>query len=126
MSSLSIAGESRLANCPVCGRSPLVHKKRHAEQYGFDLGVFVADVCSSCGEIFWNEKSVLKMEKKAKRMGIWGLERRTKVATVGNSLAVRIPRRLADFLGLTRGMEVSVHPIGKDKLVVEQPEKEHH
>lgn len=113
-----------MVNCPVCGRSPLIRRRRRAEQYGFDLGVFVAEVCPSCGEVFWDEKSVLKMEKKAKKIGIWGLEQRTKVATVGNSLAVRIPRRLADFLGLARGMEVSVHPAGKDKLVVEPPGKE--
>jgi len=114
-----------LKNCPVCGRSRLVRKKRHAEQYGFDLGVFVAEVCPSCGEVFWDERSVLKMEKKAKKIGIWGLEQRTRVATVGNSLAVRIPRRLADFLRLTRGMEVLIHPVGKDKFVVEQAGKGH-
>ena len=112
-----------MVNCPVCGKSQLFRKRRHAEQYGFDLGVYVAEVCPSCGEVFWDERSVLKMEQKAKKIGIWGLGQRTRVAAVGNSLAVRIPRRLADFLGLTRGTEVSVHPIGKDKLVVEQPEK---
>ena len=110
--------------CPVCGKSQLIRKRRHAEQYGFDLGVYAAEVCPSCGEVFWDEKNVLKMERKAKKIGIWGLEQRTKVAAVGNSLAVRIPKRLADFLGITKGTEVLVHPIGKDKLVVEQPRKE--
>lgn len=113
-----------MVSCPVCGKSELLRKKRHAEQYGFDLGVYVAQVCPSCGEVFWDEKSVLKMEQKAKKIGIWGLEQRTKIAAVGNSLAVRIPKRLADFLGLTRGTEVSVHPVGKDKLVVEEVGKE--
>lgn len=113
-----------LVNCPVCGKSPLAREKRRADLYGFDLGVYVAEVCPSCGEVFWDERNVAKMEQKAKKMGIWGLEQRTKVAAVGNSLAVRIPRRLADFLGLARGMEVSIHPAGKDKFVVEQPGKE--
>jgi len=115
-----------LVNCPVCGKSQLIRKKRHAEQYGFDLGIYFAEVCPSCGEVFWDEKSVRRMERKAKKIGIWGLEQRTRVAAVGNSLAVRIPRRLADYLGLAKGTEVSVHPIGKDKLVVEQPGKENH
>ena len=113
-----------MVNCPVCGKSPLAREKRRAELYGFDLGAYVAEVCPSCGEVFWDERSVAKMEQKAKKLGIWGLEQRTKVAAVGNSLAVRIPRRLADFLGLARGMEVSIHPVGKDKLVVEQSGKE--
>lgn len=64
------------------------------------------------------------MEQRAKKMGIWGLEQRTKIAMVGNSLAVRIPKRLADFLGLRRGTEVSVHPIGRDKLMVEDASRE--
>jgi antitoxin component of MazEF toxin-antitoxin module len=60
------------------------------------------------------------MERKAKQIGIWGLEQRTRVATVGNSLAVRIPKRLARFLGLTHGLEVTIHPLGRDKLVIEE------
>ena len=98
-------------------------KKRHAEQNGFDLGVYTAEVCPSCAEIFWNAKDVAKMEHKAKQMGVWGLEQKSKVATVGNSLAVRIPKRLANFLGLRRGTEVLIHPMGKDKLVIEETGK---
>jgi YgiT-type zinc finger domain-containing protein len=113
-----------LTKCPICGKSNLVRQRRHAEQYGFDLGVYFAEVCPSCGEVFWDESSIVKMERRAKRMGIWGLEQRTKVAAVGNSLAVRIPKRLAEFLGLRRGTEVSVHPIGRDKLVVEEAGEE--
>lgn len=113
-----------MAKCPTCGKSELLRQRRHAEQYGFDLGVYVAEVCPSCGEVFWHETSILKMEQRAKKMGIWGLEQRTKIAMVGNSLAVRIPKRLADFLGLRRGTEVSVHPIGRDKLMVEDASRE--
>ena len=98
-------------------------EKRSAEQDGFDLGVYVAEVCPSCGEVFWNEKDVVRMEHKAKEIGIWGLEQKTKVATVGNSLAVRIPKRLAHFLGLRQGVEVLIHPMGRDKLVIEEASK---
>jgi hypothetical protein len=101
----------------------LRREKRRAEQDDFDLGVYVAEICPSCGEVFWNEKDIVKMERKAKEIGIWGLEQKTKVATVGNSLAVRIPKRLADFLGLRRGVEVLVHPLGRDKLVIEEAGK---
>lgn len=83
----------------------------------------MAEICPSCGEVFWNEKDVIRMEHKAKEIGIWGLERKTKVATVGNSLAVRIPKRLAHFLGLRQGVEVLIHPMGRDKLVIEETGK---
>jgi hypothetical protein len=101
----------------------LRREKRRAEQDDFDLGVYVAEICPSCGEVFWNENDVVKMERKAKKIGIWGLEQKTKVAAVGNSLAVRIPKRLADFLGLRRGVEVLIHPMGRDKLVIEETGK---
>lgn len=45
------------------------------------------------------------------------------MAAVGNSLAVRIPKRLANFLGLKRGAEVLVHPMGRDKLIIEEAGK---
>ena len=83
--------------CPVCGKASLHEEKRRAEQNGFDLGTYVAEVCPSCGETLWNEKDVIRMEKKAKELGVWGLEQKTKIAIVGKSLAVRIPKRLADF-----------------------------
>lgn len=109
--------------CPVCGKANLRRERRRAEQDGFDLGVYVAEICPSCGEIFWNQTDVVKMEQKAKEIGIWGLEQKTKVATVGNSLAVRIPKRLADFLRLRQGVEVLIHPLGRDKLVIEETPK---
>jgi len=106
--------------CPVCGRAKLRSEKRHAAQNGFDLGLYVAEVCPACEEVFWKESDVRKMEGRAKKIGVWGLEQKTRVATVGNSLAVRIPKRLANFLGLRRGVEVLIHPMGRDKLVIEE------
>ncbi len=112
-----------MVKCPACEKANLRTERRHAEQDGFDLGVYEADVCRSCGEVFWKEKDVRKMEEKAKKIGVWGLGQKTKVATVGNSLAVRIPKRLATFLGLKQGVEVLIHPLGKDKLVIEAASK---
>ncbi len=109
-----------MAKCPVCGKSALRRENRKSELYGFDLGGYTAEVCPSCGEIFWDENDVRKMEEKAKKLGIWGLERRTKVAVAGNSLIVRIPRNIAKFIGLRKGEMVSLHPLGRDKLLIEE------
>ena len=112
-----------MVKCPICGRTNLRSERRHAEQDGFDLGAYMAEVCPSCGEVFWKKNDVRKMEERAKRIGVWELEQKTKVATVGNSLAVRIPKRLANFLRLKQGVEVVIHPMGKDKLVIEEASK---
>ena len=39
-----------------------------------------------------------KIENVAKEKGIWGLGIRTKITRSGNSLAVRIPKKMANFL----------------------------
>ncbi|MBI2667106.1 AbrB/MazE/SpoVT family DNA-binding domain-containing protein, partial [Candidatus Woesearchaeota archaeon] len=58
------------------------------------------------------------MTAKAKEMGLFGLETRTRVGQVGDSLDVRIPKRVAEFLKITKGTEVWLHP-EKNKLIVE-------
>jgi len=109
-----------MVKCPVCGKGGLVKEKRKSELYGFNLGEYEAEVCHVCGEVFWSEEDVTSMEKKAKEKGIWGLEQRAKISIAGNSLIVRIPQKLARFLGLRKGTEVIIHPSGKDKLVIEE------
>jgi len=43
---------------------------------------------------------------------------KTKIAKTGNSLAVRIPQRIAKFLDLKEGEETYIYP-EKNKLIVE-------
>lgn len=110
----------RIMNCPSCGKAGLRKERKKSEFYGFDLGDYTAEVCEHCGEVYWREEDVRKMETRAKKLGIWGLEHRTKVAVAGNSLIVRIPRSIARFIGLKKGETVSLHPVGRDKLMIEE------
>lgn len=107
-------------NCPACGKAVLRRERRKSELYGFDLGSYTAEVCGNCGEVFWTEADVKKMEARAKKLGIWGLEHRTKIAVAGNSLIVRIPKSIARFTGIKKGETVSLHPLGRDKLIIEE------
>ena len=54
----------------------------------------------------------------AKKKGIWGLSALTKITKTGNSLAVRIPKKVAEYLKLRNGEEAYIHP-EKDKLIIE-------
>ena len=54
-----------MARCPVCGRANLRREKRRAEQDGSDLGAYVTEACPSCGEIFWNEQDIAKMQHRS-------------------------------------------------------------
>ena len=106
-----------MVKCSVCRKGELVKEKGKSELYGFSLGDYVAEVCPVCDEVFWSEEDVASMEKKAKEKGIWGLEQRAKISIAGNSLIVRIPQKLAKFLGLRKGSEVIIHPYGKGKQI---------
>ena len=104
--------------CPLCEAGTLQQGKIKEEMFGVYLGDFSAEICSKCGESFTNEETTAKIIAAAKEKGIWGLERKTKITRSGNSLAVRIPKHIADYLKLQEGTEASIHP-EKQKLVVE-------
>ena len=85
--------------------------------FGFYLGEFPAEICTKCNESFTDEKTTRAIEEEAKKKGIWGLGKKTKIARTGNSLAIRIPAKIADFLNLKEGKEAYIHP-EKDKIII--------
>ena len=104
--------------CPVCeGR--LRRVKREYTYSDIVLGEFDAEACDRCGEVFFTEEASDAIDRMAKERGLWGIEARTKVSYSGNSLIVRIPKEVAEFMGLERGDGVRLRPEGKRRLVVE-------
>jgi len=99
-----------MQKCPICGKGNLKRKKIKEEMFGVYLGEFPADVCDSCGESFTDVETTKKIEEVAKKKGIWGMGTKTKITKTGNSLAVRIPKKLASFLKLKEGEEAFIHP----------------
>ena len=56
--------------CPICNEK-MERKKKSYSYSGMKLGVFDADVCSKCSEVFCTEKASDEIDIKAKEMGIW-------------------------------------------------------
>ena len=104
--------------CPVCEEGNLKKSKIKEYMFGVYLGEFPAEVCSKCGESFTDSAVTKKIEEAAKKKGMWGLGASTKITKTGNSLAVRIPKKIADYLKLEDGKEAYVHP-EHNKLIVE-------
>ena len=104
--------------CPVCEKGTLKKGKIKEMMFGVDLGEFPAEICTKCGESFTDEKTTRAIEESAKKKGVWGLGKKTKITKTGNSLAVRIPKEIANFLRLEEGKEAYIHP-DKDKLIIE-------
>ncbi len=93
--------------------------KVREEYLGNFLGEFEGWICPKCSETFLDADSVKKAQVKAKELGLFGLSEKTQIAKSGNSLVVRIKKTLADYLGITEGKQIFLHPEGKNKLVVE-------
>ena len=104
--------------CPICEKGTLKKGKIKEYMFGVCLGEFPAEICTKCNESFTDSETTKMIEEAAKKKGIWGLGRKTKITQTGNSLAVRIPKPIADYLHLKRGEEVYISP--KDnKLIIE-------
>jgi len=104
--------------CPICNKGILEKKRIQEVIHGVDLGIFPAEVCSKCGESFTDKKVTIAMERVAKEKGIWGWGRITNITRTGNSLAVRIPKALADHLGIKEGTPAHVYQ-HKNKIIIE-------
>lgn len=105
--------------CPICEKGELKMETVEVEDMGQKLGTYKAEVCKNCGEKFFDERAIERMEKRAKELGIWGLARETKVGLSGSSLAIRIPKNIAKLLGIEKGTTVVIKPEGRKKLGVE-------
>ena len=104
--------------CPSCGEGTLRQVRRREIMFNVDLGVFPKLVCDRCKEELVEGEVMKKIEQAAKDKGIWGLGKQTKITKSGNSLAVRIPKKLAEYVGLKEGQSAYIHPEG-DKIVIE-------
>ncbi|MBS3163757.1 AbrB/MazE/SpoVT family DNA-binding domain-containing protein [Candidatus Woesearchaeota archaeon] len=107
-----------MQKCPICEEGTLKKGKIKEYMFGIYLGEFPADICSKCKESFTDSDTTKKIEEIAKQKGIWGLSAVTKITKTGNSLAVRIPKKIADYLKLKNGKEAYVHP-ENNKLIIE-------
>ena len=108
-----------MTKCPVCEKGNLKKGQVEEVMFGIPLGEFDGEICDRCGESFLNESAMKEIEARAKEAGVWGLSKSIKVVKSGNSLSVRIPSKLAQFLELTEGKDVILYPDGKKKIVVE-------
>lgn len=104
--------------CYICEKGNLSKKKMGYKLYGVSLGEFEAEVCDSCGEIFYSEEESRKMTAAAKAKGLWGLAAKTKIGQAGTTLDVRLPKRIIDFMKLRKGEEVTVHPEGRNRIII--------
>jgi len=104
--------------CYECEKGNLIKKKVEYRKYGILIGKYPAEVCTKCGEVFFDSSIVADIEEKVKKIGLWGLRNRTKIGTSGNALDIKLYKRLVDFFRLHKGQDVEIEPINKQKFEV--------
>lgn len=105
--------------CPICEKGKLVEKIVKYEVYGISLGNFKARVCSKCKEKWFDEKTARKIEMIEKKKGLFGVSKESKVSYSGNSLIIRIPKKIAEFMHIKKETPVLMYPQGKNKIEIE-------
>ncbi len=108
----------KLNICPEC-EGKIEEKIMNYVLIGVDLGKFPTLVCNKCGEQFYEDRVLDKIDEAAKKKGLWGLEHRTKLNELGNGLAIRLSKNQINFGNLKKGEEVLVYPESKNKFIVE-------
>ena len=99
-------------------------KRGHTEVefFGIDFGVREAEVCASCGAEYISQDLMEELESEVKRRGLFGLEKRGRVARSGNSLVIRIPKEITDSLKIKRDTPIIIYPSDSKKLIIEVAE----
>ncbi len=108
-----------MEKCYLCEKGHLKNKEVPYRLYGELVGLFKAEVCDVCGEVFFDEGTSRNITQAAKAKNLWGLGSRTKVGQAGSTLDIRLPKKLIDFLHLQKGEEVTIYPESKPKILVE-------
>lgn len=101
-----------------CGGN-LKKSQCEVEFFGINFGLKACEVCTKCNAEYLDNEIITKIQDEMKKIGIFGLERNLQVAKSGNSLVIRIPKEIADFLGIQAKSLIKLIPLNNKQLQVE-------
>ena len=102
--------------CP-CGGF-IAWKKEKVVQDGIDCGVLEVEFCPQCKTTYLPEESMLVVEEKLKKAGLWGMERKEiKLWKTGNTVTVRFPTSMVQETDLPE--KGYIYREGNHKFVIE-------
>lgn len=95
-------------------------KKKEVEYsiYCITLGKFPALVCEHCNDTLFSEETSKKITHLEKQKNLWGLKAKTKIGQAGNTLDIRLPKKIIDFTKIKKGTEVPISPESQNKIVI--------
>ena len=84
-------GQMKCVLCNEVAAEKIIEYK----ESGVSLGKFPGRVCPKCGESYFESDIAGRIQAKPKKLGLFGLAAKAKVAELGNSYAIRVPKRIA-------------------------------
>lgn len=103
--------------CWDCGKK-MIKKNIEYNLYDILIGKFPAMVCETCKESFFSEEISKKITQLVKEKGLWSLQAKTKVGQAGQTLDIRLPKKIIEFIKLKKGTEVTITPESQNKIVI--------
>lgn len=110
----------KIEKCPECEGKIQIRRISYV-LLGVDIGKFPTIVCGDCKANFYEESVLDEIDQAAKNKGLWGLEHKTKINTIGNSLGVTLTKNQIDFSGISKGEEVLVYPESRSRFIIDIP-----
>ncbi len=102
----------------TCGGT-LKKSQCEVEFFGIDFGLRECEICTSCGSEYLSQETMKEVEEEVKSKRIFGLERNVKVSKSGNSLVIRIPKEIAEFMNLKKDGLLRLFPVESKRLEIE-------
>jgi hypothetical protein len=100
-----------------CGGN-LRKMKVEVEFFGIDFGLRDAEVCVACGSEYLDHETLKEVEMEIKKRNIFAMERKVQVAMSGDSLVIKIPPEIAEFLDIHYKSLVQLFPVDRNRLEV--------
>ncbi|MBI3050852.1 YgiT-type zinc finger protein [Candidatus Woesearchaeota archaeon] len=105
--------------CYLCGKGKLEGMQVEHKLYGLVIGKYPAEVCDSCGEVFYDEKASEEIERDTKAKGLYGLSAKARVTQIGDSLGITISKPISRFLKLKKGDTALIRPESGRRIIIE-------
>ena len=92
--------------------------KVEVEFFGIDFGLRDAEVCIECDSEYLDNETLKEVEMEIKKRNIFAMERKVQVDESGDSLVIKIPPEIAEFLDIHYKSPVQLFPVDRNRLEV--------
>ncbi|MBI5176931.1 YgiT-type zinc finger protein [Candidatus Micrarchaeota archaeon] len=107
----------------VCTKCGVEAEKALLPLYEHEKGIVLRDVeafrCPNCGEFVFDEKQIIKVERRTQLIKVHRFSFKRKLTVSGRSLVVNIPEDIVRHMGMRKGQAAMLVPVDDKHLLIE-------